>query len=355
VLRARSEAGKSSVAKLDKMLDGRVLDRLQGLLLYHGAHTGRWTGRRVQPQNFPRPTVENVRRYISDVRDENYNLIDLHDNPVDVVASLLRYTIVGSPLLFVGDYSAIEAIVLAWLAGEKDLLARFASDEDVYVTEAKHIGATRQHGKMVILGCGFGMGHKKFVDAAKQLFGLTISASAAKKFVNGYRMRHPEIPRFWYALQDAFVLAIDQPNVTIPVGRLRIKRKGRYLWVILPSGRPLCYVAPEWAYGAREGAKDLSVLRLTLSGRMERCRIWGGVLAENVTQAVARDVMVAGLKRLDAAGYNPVLTVHDEIICEPPEELKDGAFLDLMSESPEWADGLPISASGFRSNRYRKG
>ncbi len=350
VLIARSEAGKSSVAKLNRMLDGLVEDRIPGLLMYHGAHTGRWAGRRVQPHNFPRPTVKDPEQYIDLVMAGEYDKLDLLDNPVDIIASLLRSMIIGSPELYVGDYSFIEAIVLAWLAGQDDLVARFASGENVYLVEGETVGATRQHGKAILLGCGFGMGAPRFVENAKQVFGIDITLNQAQQFVRGYRERYSKIPDFWYALQAAFLTALETPNVPLMVGRLRIISKGRYIWVTLPSGRPLCYIKP------RIIDRQLSVMRTSFGGRMERRDIWGGVLAENVTQAVARDVMVSGMLRLDDHDYYPVLTVHDEIICEqqcPGQTLEE--FLTLMSEAPAWASGLPVLADGFLAERYRKG
>ena len=353
VLIARQEAGKSSVAKLDRMLDGLVGDRLPGLLLYHGAHTGRWAGRRVQPHNFPRPTVKNAESKIPLIMNGRYDEIDLGSNPVDVVASLLRGMIIGDPDLYVGDYSAIEAIVLAWLAGEDALVDRFASGENVYLVEGQTVGATRQHGKAIILGCGFGMGAVKFVANAKTVFGLDVTYAEAFGFVEGYRERYTKIPEFWYALQKAYDDVIHaRSHESVQVGRLSILRKGRYIWVTLPSGRPLCYVGTEMD---KDG--QLTVMRTnSQTGKMERRRIWGGVLAENVTQAVARDIMAEGMKRLDVEGYHPILTVHDEIICEPnvPDPALD-KFLSIMSEAPEWATGLPVFADGFVAARYRKG
>lgn len=353
VLLARSEAGKSSVAKLESMLNGiNGDDRLRGLMVYHGAHTGRWAGRRVQPQNFPRPTVENPESYIPAVMNGRYDEIDLLDNPVDVVASLLRSMLIGDFLI--GDYSAIEAIVIAWLAGQDDLVARFASGENVYQVEGDTVGATRQHGKAIILGCGFGMGAIKFVDTAKSMFGLDVPLELAYQFVAYYRTRYEKIPEFWYALQNAFTTVMGAPgkrSAPVLVGVLEIIRAGRNIWIVLPSGRALCYVRPRI-----DADGDLSIMRTGASGIMERRTIWGGVLAENVTQAVARDVMVAGLHRLNDNGYCPVLTVHDEIICEKQNwQHTLDRFIELMSETPDWAPGLPVRATGFAAPRYRKG
>jgi len=352
VLLARSEAGKSSVAKLEKMLDGINGDnRLRGLMVYHGAHTGRWAGRRVQPQNFPRPTVESPESYIPAVLNNNYDGIDILENPVDVVSSLLRGMLTGNFLI--GDYASIEAIVIAWLAGQDDLVARFASGENVYLVEGNTVGATRQHGKAIILGCGFGMGPTKFVSTAKTMFGLDISLGSAHQFVAGYRDRYAKIPEFWYDLQYAFqlVLASKDTRASTSVGALTVQRASQNIWIVLPSGRALCYVRPRI-----DDKGDLSVMRTVASGVMERRTIWGGVLAENVTQAVARDVMVAGLHHLVDLGFTPVLTVHDEIICEKQNKQHTlDRFIELMSETPEWAPGLPVRATGFEATRYKKG
>ena len=358
VLEARVKAGKSSVTKLNSIVNGLSTDqRVRGLMLYHGAHTGRWAGRRVQPQNFPRPTVDSPEEFIDIIMNpeaDYYDMASLGPNPIEVISSLLRGMIVGSPELMVGDYSSIEAIVLAWLADEETLLERFDQGEDVYTVEGETVGATRQHGKAIILGCGYGMGAKRFVDNSKEVFGLDINFPQAKQFVNGYRYRYDKIPKFWRDLQTAFVEAMYTPKKIFTVGKLTVICKGRYVWIRLPSGRPLCYHRPEVE---KEYPYDLSIMRTSsLSGKMGRRKIWGGVLVENVTQAVARDVMVEGMKRLEAKDYLPILTVHDEIICEPAgmEPTLD-EFIGLMTQTPEWAEGLPINADGFQAARYRKG
>ena len=358
VLEARVKAGKSSVTKLNSIVNGLSTDqRVRGLMLYHGAHTGRWAGRRVQPQNFPRPTVDDPEEFIDIIMNpeaDYYDMASLGPNPIEVISSLLRGMIVGSPELMVGDYSSIEAIVLAWLADEDTLLERFRNKEDVYTVEGETVGATRQHGKAIILGCGYGMGAKRFVDNSKEVFGLDIAFPQAKQFVNGYRYRYDKIPKFWRDLQTAFVEAMNKPKKIFTVGKLTVICKGRYVWIRLPSGRPLCYHQPEIQ---KDWPWDLTIMRThNVSGKMGRRKIWGGVLVENVTQAVARDVMVEGMRRLENADYLPILTVHDEIICEPAgvgPTLDE--FIELMTQMPEWAEGLPINADGFKAARYRKG
>lgn len=356
VLTVRSEAGRTSIAKLDaitKGIDYQGTEVLRGLLLYHGAHTGRWAGRRVQPQNFPRGTVKDPEFFIDLVLQNEYEIINVLDNPLNVVSSLLRATLIprtGNRFV-IGDFSSIEAIVLAWLAGQDDLVARFASGENVYKVEGESVGATRQHGKAILLGCGFGMGAPKFIEAAKNMFGLDVSQAQATEFVNGYRDRYTKIPTFWYELQDAFIDVVERTKDEATVGYLTIKRRGRRLWIILPSGRAMAY------HNVRHDDGQLSIMRVHPETKQwQRRTIWGGFLAENVTQAVARDVMVASMKRLEAAGYPLVLTVHDEIIADVPNQhgsLQD--FLQIMAEAPSWSDNMPVLANGFEAQRYRKG
>jgi len=407
----RAEAGRTSVAKLESMAQAAGADdRLRGLLFYHGATTGRWSGRLVQPQNFPRGEVEGVERFIPAVLDRNYDAIDLFEPPVKVVSSLLRACLVAAPghVLVAADYSAIEARVLNWLAGQDDIVALFARGEDVYRHNAAKLYRIplaevqkfphRHTGKFQELACGFQMGAKKAVIAAKDVYGLDLvamhgSAEAAfekaKEIVQGYRATHPAVVDLWYATERACLDAVRTPGVPRRFGaeeRLTAVCAGAYLYVKLPSGRLLCYPSPKvvdaetpWSREARleaeaaraqhlaegcdgpppeippvETKPSLEFATLNQNRQWARERTYGGKLVENIVQAVARDLMAEASIRAEAAGFAPVLLVHDEVVCETTPDADVSQFERILATTPDWARGCPIAAEGWMDTRYRK-
>jgi DNA polymerase len=394
-LEARQEAGKSSVAKIDAMMQAACPDdRLRGLLLYHGASTGRWTGRLVQPHNFPRGTVEDIERYIEIVRrgEEAFPLLDLLQSPMSVVSSMLRSLLIPAPghEFFVGDFAAIEARVLNWLAGQEDVVGRFAAGEDLYVLNATRIFGLppeaiqkfphRQLGKFQELGCGYGMGWRKALSAAKEVYGVDLealygpavedadgtrhgAARQAYEIVEQYRSTHGAVVDYWYECERAALQAVENPGSIVPVGPedrpVRFRVAGKYLLVRLPSGRLLTYPSP--AIKEREtpwGELKPAVVAWGVNGitrQWESRPYYGGLWVENIVQAVSRDIMVEAIQRLEAGGYPCVLSVHDEIVCEVPVgfgSVED--FSALMSHRPVWASGCPVNVEVWKGARYRK-
>jgi DNA polymerase len=403
---ARQEGGLSSIAKLESMLEARCTDdRVRGLLLYHGATTGRWSGRVVQPHNFPRGTIDDPERFIPLILEEDYDRIDIEENPIAVVSSLLRGMLVPDPsaVLIAGDYSAIEARVVNWLSGQEDILQLFREGKDVY----KYNGARlykipleevqkfphRQTGKFQELGCGFQMGAKRAVDAARDVYGLTITLKEAKEIVSSYRETHTEVVRFWNETNEACKQAIRVPNAPVRFGaqeRLLAVKTGGYLLIRLPSGRFLSYPAPRivkaeapWSKEARadwalrkteaelageefleEEPEVQEVDNIEFSAQLKnskwgRERTYGGKLVENITQAVARDIMAEAMLRLERHGFNPVLTVHDEVVGEVVlsrwdlDEAEE-EFARLLAQTPDWATGCPVAVETWVHNRYKK-
>jgi DNA polymerase len=418
VLQLRADAGKSSNAKLEAMLGAVDSDnRARGLYQYHGASTGRWSGRRIQSQNLPRPTVKNVEVYIPHVMRGEYDLIAM-DEPVPVVvSSMLRSMLRAAPgnRLLAGDYGQIEARVLAWIAGQEDLLALFAAGGKVYedmaafiytraMEEIEEDSEERQVGKGAILGCGFQMGADRFEEQTRELTGIQLDRGekretckecgtvtvrsgrekgrvgccrnedreivwvredVAEKAVNGYRFKNDRIKQFWSDINDAAIRAVAEPGTVQCVGRndgIRYTHRGAYLWCRLPSGRFLAYAKPQ--LGQRrlpepwDDVKKTAVSYLTVDGYSRKWRrVWtyGGHLTENVVQAMARDLMASAMLRLDKAGYPIVMHTHDEIVVEVPEgEGSMEEFLKLMKRRPKWAAGLPIKVGGWTGERYRK-
>jgi DNA polymerase len=370
-LALRSEAGKSSVAKIESMLEAVCQDgRIRGLLLYHGATTGRWAGRLVQPQNFPRGDVSNAEEYIPLVYSKDYEALDATAPVLSVISSLLRSMLIAENghRLIAADFAAIEARVLAWLAGEEELLENFRTGGDVYRVMASKIysitpGAVnsvqRQVGKMSILGLGYGMGAKKFTDSCQKQAGVTLTEDQAKTVVQLYRNTNANIVGFWGHLNRAAINAVKNPGSVQAVGDIKYTSRGGYLWCVLPSKRPLAYAKPriverETPWGSTNEAVSFEGLD-SFTKKWERHDLYGGLLAENVTQAVARDIMADAMIRLEKAGYPLILSVHDEIVAEVPDGFGSVAeFESLMCQVPQWAEGCPIDAEGWEGERYRK-
>ncbi|MEE8607954.1 MAG: DNA polymerase [Nitrospiraceae bacterium] len=375
-LEIRRDSGKTSTAKLAAMVHAACEDdRARGLLLYHGASTGRWAGKLIQPQNFPRPTVPQVDEYIFEVLDGNYDNIDDEYPPIVVVSSMLRSMLRAAPghRFMAGDYAQIEARVLAWIAGQNDLLQLFSEGGKVYedmaafiygvpIEEIEDPSERRQVGKNSILGGGFGMGWERFQSQVKEQTGIDISDEDAKRAIDGYREKNYRIKAFWPEINNAAMAAVADPGRVTTVGRndcIRYVVRGQFLWCQLPSKRFLAYAMPdirdrktpwgEW----KPAVSYMGVDSVTRQWR--RHDTYGGHLTENVVQAIARDLIAGGTLRLNEAGYRPLLTVHDEVICEPPEghgSMEE--FLGLLTYRPGWAEGLPVAATGWEGQRYRK-
>lgn len=372
-LKIREEAGKSSVAKIDSMLEAACSDdRIRGMLLYHGAATGRWSGRLVQPQNFPRGNVSDPEAYIPLVLTRDVHNIDLHHPPLEVVSSMLRAMLTAAPghKLVAADFSAIEARVLAWLANEKDLLNTFATGGDVYKVMAAKIyskpvadigKSERQMGKMAILGLGYGMGAKKFVDACKTMADIDISPEDSKKVVDLYRSSSTGIVELWRELEAAALQACLEPGTRQVAARglIRFKRESGYLWMKLPSGRLLCYSNPTVVERTTPWGSVQPAVRVygvnSMTKKWMPYDLYSGLLAENAVQAIARDILSEAMLRAEARQFPVVLSVHDEIVCELPESQGSAHDLEeIMREVPEWASGLPLNAEGWENFRFRK-
>ena len=358
VLTLRQNGAKSSTAKYDAMLHAVNGDgRMRGLLVYHGAATGRWSGKLVQPQNFPRPQKkqDELDEIIAKLKaDED---VSEHGAGTVLASDLLRSMLVaedGHRLMF-ADYSAIEARVLAWVAGQNDLVETFRKGGDVYKEMASAIynvdvenvtDGQRQVGKMAILGCGYGMGGKRFAEQCATM-GIKVDEDEAKRIVAVYREKNNRIAQYWRDVEQDFVEMVKEAGRvgTIPLS--------------LPSGRSLTYHNPriiqrETPWGAMRDTAQVDTLNSVTRQWVSQI-IWGGLLTENVVQATARDLMATAMMALEMSGYPVILSVHDEIICE----VADGfgtldEMIEIMTRVPDWANGCPINAEGKEGRRYRK-
>lgn len=395
LLELRRQYAKTSTAKLTRMLNcveymSYKGSRIRGAFQYYGAaRTGRWAGRMVQPQNFPRPPKDfQVVDQVLDASSFCHNPpAILHDaledilgiNPLTAVSSALRSCIAAPPgyILVRVDFAQIEARVLAWLAGQQDVLDIFASGQDVYVHAASKIPGTdrmqpelaRQLGKVATLGLGFGLGPDKFVElCAVQKPKIELDPDRAKEIVTAWRHANFHITTFWNSCATAFRhLTKSGPQFSVDLGKLRLSQRVvggvRCIVVRLPSGRELFYHNP----GARQGkwpngsAKD----ELYHSGLDQYTNKWttittyGGKLAENFTQAVARDVMAEAMGRASSHALQLVGTVHDELIflVKTTAQFHHGrlaTIVSLIESQPTWAKGLPIKAEAAEGRRYGK-
>ncbi len=377
VLEIRQELGKTSVKKYAAIKNAVCSDgRLRNLLLYHGASTGRWTGMTVQPQNFPRNTIENTEEAIKVLKTGRLDAFQNHfPRVLDTLSSLLRSVFIASPgyTMHGGDYSAIEARVIFWLAGEEQGLRVFERGDDIYVDLAKVIypgseidKAKRDLGKRGILGCGFGMGHKKFKDTC-ETFGQIIEQELAERVVQTYRQKYYPVVKFWYAQEAAAIEAVQTGRI-VKCGKITWGVHGRFLYARLPSGRCLAYFDPRIAVGETpwgEKKSQLSYMAInSVTRKWERERTYGGKIAENLTQAVARDIMAHAMVNAERRGYQILMSIHDELLSEFPDNAKDyrvhlyddepSPFQKIMTTKPEWAEGLPVNAETWDGPRYEK-
>lgn len=377
-LELRKEAAKSSTAKLIAMRERASTDsRVRGTLQYHGASTGRWAGRGIQVQNFPRPRPGIKPAHVSTMIGmfDKRDLLNMCFGPVmDALADCLRGMITAGPgkHLVAMDFSAIEARVLAWLAGQESVLKIFRTHGKIYEHAAagiygKHIDEVnkdeRQIGKVAVLALGYQGGVGAFQSMAR-VYGVRISDDQADEIKRAWREAHPKIVRYWYELEAAAINAVDM-GTTFRAGvagrEVAFKKSGSFLLCRLPSGRVICYPYPiikqiDTPWGEKKTALHfMSVNGVT--GKWEETTTYGGSLAENITQAVARDLLAEALPRMEAAGFPVVFHAHDEIVAEIDEAAGDEALHkaeEVMAEAPKWAEGLPLAAEGWRAFRYRK-
>lgn len=357
-LQIRQALSKSSTKKFNAMLaclgrDGRA----HGTGVYCGAATGRWSARHFQPQNLPRPIVDDVNPIIDVLRFRNPD--QLPGEPMAMLASCLRGMLVASKgrRLIVSDYSAIEARVLAWLSGHQTVLQSFKEGLDLYkVTASSMYGIAyddvdkdqRFDGKISVLALGYQGGSRAFTKMA-QNYGTEVDDATAIKVRDDWRAANQPIVNLWYEVGLAAFNAIEY-------GKREPTRAGDFKMVAgdllfkLPSGR--CLSFPQAA---------LVNSKITYQGMNNFTHKWGsidtygGSLVQSITQAVARDLLAHALQKIDAAGYDPILTVHDEIVADTKKDhgsLEE--FNKLMCELPDWAHGLPVAVEGYESERYRK-
>lgn len=378
VVRIRQQVGKSSTAKYAATLAAVCQDnRVRGALQYHAAATGRWGGRLVQPQNYPKGLGEEAQSLAIDAIEggdaEVFSLI-YGDKAMDTLSGVLRGTFVAPPgkKLVVADYNAIEARVLFWLADDQSALETYRKGGSPYLDMGafiyrRPISKTKDPleyaiSKMTVLGAGYGMGSARFIDQCKSQANLVIPQELAQRAIKAYRQKYHLVPKLWSAMEAAAKAAIREPGLVIQVSKGRIRfgmdAKREFLVCRLPSGRHLRYFRPAIKgyvhplYGDRE---EVRYWAGGLKGTLEEFGTYGGALTENVVQAVARDIMANGQLEAEKDGFGIVLHSHDELVSEAGET--PGVLeklIEAMCRLPQWAQGCPIAAEGFVAGRYRK-
>ena len=365
VLELRQMLGKTSTKKYQAMLAAACQDdRVRGIMQYYGAsRTGRWAGRVVQPQNLPQNHLDVIDKVRELVRRRDLESLELaYDSVPDVLSQLIRTALVAKPghTFLVSDYAAIEARVIAYLAGEKWRMDVFAQGGDIYCSSASQMfkvpvvkhgvnGHLRQKGKIAELACGYGGGVGALKAFGADKMGLT--EEEMQDIVTQWRQASPTIPKFWRDTEAAAKNALQSPGrtFTIPCG-VKYRRDADALRCRLPSGRILSY------WGARLD-NDGSICFMgqnQTTRKWEKTGTWGGKLVENIVQAYARDCLAVALLRLDAAGYNIVFHVHDEIIAEAPEGSRWEDMAEIMGQPIDWAPGLLLRGDGYATNFYMK-
>ncbi len=344
----------------------RATERLRGSLLYHGTLTGRQTARLLQPQNLPRDSYapEQWPAVLKDMRRLDAPAFrEKHGSPMGALARLLRGAIVPADgcELVTGDFATVELRVLAWLAGQTDLVNALAGGAKVYEQMAARIyrvpiasvvkdTTERNFGKATTLGCGYGLGWRSLIKHAANGYDIVVDEPLARAAVDLYRSSYPRVPLLWRELENAAFNAIEMPGVLIPAcdGRaaLKMTRNQQWLGLQLPSGRWIrCYqpaIVLDDRGGLFEQRATLSAMGLNLAHQWVRQTMWGGVLTAYLIQGSARDLLVQAALRCEACGWPVILQVHDELVIEVSVGNLTATMLEQeMSRSPAWARRLP--------------
>lgn len=366
MLNIRAGLSKTSTEKYSAMLRTACADsRIRGLTQFYGAsRTGRWAGRLVQMQNLPQNKIPDrdldIARQIVRMGDiETLEL--LFDDPAGVLSQLIRTAFVPRKgcRFIVADFSSIEARIIAWLAGEKWRMDVFNTHGKIYEASAERMfnlppgsvqkgDPMRQKGKIAELALGYGGG----VGALKSMGALEMGLSEAelKPLVDAWRAANPAITKFWWDVDAAARRTIQTKAPTMLQFNMCFHKKGPFLKLRLPSGRELSYVKP-----AIVDDKITYEGTLQASGAWGRIDSYGPKLVENIVQAVARDCLAEAIIRLENNGFPVVFHVHDEVICEVPENVGSAKEVSaIMTEPIEWAKGLPLKADAYECEYYRK-
>ncbi len=367
MMKLRLQMAKSSVKKYqaaDRYIceDGRA----HGLFQFSGANrTQRWAGRGIQLQNLPQNHISTLDEARDLVKMGCFDMVEsIYGNTPDILSQLIRTMLVPKPgcEFIVADFSAIEARVLAWLAGEQWRLDAFKRGDDIYCASASQMfgvpvvkhginGDLRQKGKVAELACGYGGASGALISMGALDMGL--KEDELPGLIEDWRSSNPEIVRFWWDVERAAVETVkDHEERT--VNRIGFQFYANTLWLVLPSGRKLAYVNPKMQPN-RFGRMAVTFESLNAANKWSRNETYSGKLVENVTQATARDLLAEAMWRMERAGLDIVGHVHDEVILEVPKgSVSVEEVCAIMGQNPEWAEEAPLAAAGYRGDYYFK-
>ncbi|WP_196007890.1 DNA polymerase [Clostridium tyrobutyricum] len=373
MLKIRQELSKTSVKKYEAMKRAMCHDeRVRGLMKFYGANrTGRWSSKLVQTQNLPRNNMDNLGDARMLLKTGDFEMLEiLFDSVPDVLSQLIRTAFIPSnnSKFIVSDFSAIEARVIAWIAGEKWVINTFKSSGKIYeMTASKMFGvpiekivkgnpeyALRQKGKVATLACGYQGSSGALIAMGAVKMGL--KEDELPEIVAAWRKSNSNIVKLWRKIETAAIKSVDEKKVVKMQYGLEFSCRGGVLFIKLPSGRSLAYVRPRI-----ETDVKFNKPKLTYEGIEQGTKQWGrlntygGKLTENIVQAIARDCLAEAMLRLDRAGYKIVFHVHDEVILDVPNGFGSlNEVNKIMGEPIKWAPGLPLKADGFETSYYKK-
>ncbi|MDU6097724.1 DNA polymerase [Peptoniphilus harei] len=366
VLELRQELSKSSVRKYDAMKNVKGKDnRARGLIQFYGANrTGRYSGRLIQVQNLRRNNLKDLDLARSLIKNRDYETMEiLYESPSDILSQLIRTAFIAKEgtRFIISDFSAIEARVLAWLAGEQWVLDAFENGEDIYCRTASRMfgvpvekhgvnnGHLRQKGKIATLACGY----QGALGALKAMGGIEmgLSEDELQSIVDSWREANPNIVSIWWDI-DSVVKRVVKTRTKEKYKSLVISYEKGILFIELPSKRRLAY--PKAKIGMnRFGGESIVYEGIVVGNKWDKIESYGGKFVENIVQAIARDILAEAMMRLEKKGFNIVMHIHDEVVIESDssniEEVNQ-----IVSVVPEWADGLILDADGFESEFYKK-
>ena len=367
MLKLRLLMAKTSVKKYEAVIRSVCSDnRVHGMMRFCGANrTGRWSGNILQPQNLPQNHLPDLTLARDIVKDGDFEMLDMmFGNVPNVLSELIRTILIPKPnhRFIVADFSAIEARVLAWIAGEQWRIDTFKNGGDIYCASASKMfkvpvekhgvnGELRQKGKISELACGYGgsVGALKNMGAVE----MGVQENELQGLIDDWRNANPHIVRFWYEVGNAAMKAIKE-KTTVPLGKLVFAYERGILFIRLPSGRRLSYIKPRIGTN-RFGGDSITYMGINSAKKWDRLETFGGKLTENIVQGTARDLLANALINAANAGYDTVFHVHDEIICEVPNGYGSvDELCRLMCIKTDWADGLPLNADGFECEYYKK-
>lgn len=370
LLELRQAMSKTSVKKYEAMERSICSDqRIRGLLQFYGANrTGRWAGRLVQIHNLPRNSLKDLQVARDLLKSGNYETLELlFESVSDVLSQLIRTAFIPSKdhRFIVADFSAIEARVIAWLAGERWRMDVFQSHGKIYEASAAQMfkvpietidkgSPLRQKGKIAELALGYGGSKGALMQMGAIEMGLT--EDELPELVSAWREANTNIVKLWWGIESAAIKAVKEKAVVKMQYGLTFHYTKGLLFITLPSGRSLAYVRPKIGIDERFGKEQLTY-EGTEQGSKQWGRIptYGGKLTENIIQAIARDCLAVSMLRLDEVGYRINFHVHDEVVLDVPIHTSSMENVEeLMGQSIEWAPGLPLGADSFETDYYKK-